>query len=67
MENTSKVVVDVEGGNNLLYLPLDKIVAESSRAQPRVSGESVDIRELADRVYEQLRRDSASRTSRGGR
>ncbi len=67
MENTSKVVVDVEGGNNLLYLPLDKIVAESSRAQPRSGTDSVDIRELAERVYEQLRRDTAGRTSRGGR
>ncbi|HEY5602906.1 MAG TPA: FtsH protease activity modulator HflK [Gammaproteobacteria bacterium] len=26
MSNTSKVVVDVEGGNNLLYLPLDKMM-----------------------------------------
>ena len=25
-ERTSKVIVDVEGGNNILYLPLDKIV-----------------------------------------
>ncbi len=26
--NTSKVMIDVEGGNNLLYLPLDKIVSQ---------------------------------------
>ncbi|MCI0504651.1 MAG: FtsH protease activity modulator HflK [Gammaproteobacteria bacterium] len=26
MSNTSKVVIDVEGGNNLMYLPLDKMM-----------------------------------------
>jgi len=28
--NTSKVMVDVEGGNNMMYLPLDKIMQQSS-------------------------------------
>jgi len=28
--NTSKVMVDVEGGNNMMYLPLDKIIQQSS-------------------------------------
>ncbi len=28
--NSSKVMVDVEGGNNLLYLPLDKIMQQSA-------------------------------------
>ena len=70
MENTSKVVVDVEGGNNLLYLPLDKIMTEGSRGQARGGSpaQSMDIRELTDRVVEQLRRDNAARSnSRGGR
>ncbi len=26
MSNTTKVIVDQKGGNNLLYLPLDKIM-----------------------------------------
>ena len=68
MSNTSKVMIDVEGGNNLLYLPLDKIVEESSRTPQRVTADSVDIRDLADRVVEQIRRENAAnRTSRGGR
>jgi membrane protease subunit HflK len=29
MSNSSKVMVDVEGGNNMMYLPLDKIVSQS--------------------------------------
>ncbi|NOX42512.1 MAG: FtsH protease activity modulator HflK [Gammaproteobacteria bacterium] len=29
MSNTSKVMIDVEGGNNLLYLPLDRLAASA--------------------------------------
>jgi membrane protease subunit HflK len=32
--NTSKVMVDVDGGNNMMYLPLDKIMQQQS-SQPR--------------------------------
>ncbi|MEM0955829.1 MAG: FtsH protease activity modulator HflK [Pseudomonadota bacterium] len=68
MQNTSKVVVDVEGGNNLLYLPLDKLVEQGGLNQSRgTAATTVDIRELTDRVVEQLRRDNATRNSRGGR
>jgi len=31
MTSTSKVMVDVEGGNNLLYLPLDKLMGSGSQ------------------------------------
>jgi membrane protease subunit HflK len=69
MMNASKVMIDVEGGNNMLYLPLDRIIEESSKAPLRSDGGKVDIRELTDRVVDQLRRDNASRSSsgRGGR
>jgi membrane protease subunit HflK len=29
MSNSTKVLIDVEGGNNLLYLPLDKLMQQS--------------------------------------
>ena len=29
MQNSTKVMIDVEGGNNLLYLPLDKIMGQN--------------------------------------
>lgn len=32
--NTSKVMVDVEGGNNMMYLPLDKIMQQHSTQIP---------------------------------
>ncbi|MBA6294014.1 FtsH protease activity modulator HflK [Colwellia sp. MB3u-70] len=31
--NTSKVMVDVDGGNNMIYLPLDKIMQQQSSSQ----------------------------------
>lgn len=30
MENSSKVMVDVEGGNNMMYLPLDQLMKQGS-------------------------------------
>lgn len=32
MANSTKVMIDVEGGNNLIYLPLDKLMEASQRA-----------------------------------
>ena len=37
--NTSKVMVDVEGGNNMMYLPLDKIMQQQTTNQ-RVAPQS---------------------------
>ena len=38
LANNNKVMVDVEGGNNLMYLPLDKIMGQSRNS---VAGGSV--------------------------
>jgi membrane protease subunit HflK len=65
---TSKVMIDVEGGNNMMYLPLDKLGAGSGstvRAAPLDISTS-NIRELTDAVTEQLRRDAAAQQSRRG-
>ena len=56
-KNSSKVMIDVEGGNNMMYLPLDKL----GQATTTVNG-TTDIQNLR-RDLEQLRRDlGASRT-----
>jgi membrane protease subunit HflK len=68
--NTNKVMVDVEGGNNVMYLPLDKMAAQASSAGGRsLSVDSSNIRELTNAVTEQLRRDAAAagNRSRGAR
>jgi membrane protease subunit HflK len=36
--NTSKVMVDVEGGNNMMYLPLDKIMQQQNSSPRNNSG-----------------------------
>jgi membrane protease subunit HflK len=33
--NTSKVMVDVDGGNNMMYLPLDKIIQQQNNSNTR--------------------------------
>ncbi|TVZ40546.1 membrane protease subunit HflK [Alteromonadaceae bacterium 2753L.S.0a.02] len=63
MENASKVMVDVEGGNNLLYLPLDKIVSGSQQVSAR-SLSSSDIDRVANEVMDQLRRESSNTARR---
>lgn len=70
MSNSSKVLMDVEGGNNLMYLPLDKMMNSSSNNAKSVNLTDSDLRKISDN----LRRQSASnsggdvRTSnRGGR
>ncbi|GHD21595.1 protease modulator HflK [Halioglobus japonicus] len=69
--NTSKVMVDVEGGNNMMYLPLDKLAEQSqSRSAGGATIDSATLRELTNQVTEQLRRDAAaagSSSRRGGR
>jgi membrane protease subunit HflK len=65
---TSKVMVDVEGGNNVMYLPLDKLTEQSQRAntESEVGLDSAKIRELTNAVTEQLRRDAAATEGRRG-
>jgi membrane protease subunit HflK len=65
---TNKVMVDVEGGNNMMYLPLDKMTEQSQRAsaQGEVKLDSSNIRELTNAVTEQLRSDAAAAQGRRG-
>jgi len=63
MSNSTKVMIDVEGGNNLLYLPLDKIVGSSQQASSNGLSSS-DMDRLTNEVMEQLRREGGTTTSR---
>ncbi|KZY88031.1 hypothetical protein A3743_12840 [Oleiphilus sp. HI0072] len=64
--NSSKVLVDVEGGNNMMYLPLDKLM--SNRSVSLSNDDSVDqsVSDIADQVIEELRSRN-NRTSRESR
>jgi membrane protease subunit HflK len=60
MSNSSKVLVDVEGGNNMLYLPLDKIVQPgATRSTPSPINE-IDVNSIADEVINKLRNEGVS-------
>ncbi len=50
--NSSKVMVDVEGGNNLMYLPLDQLSKQRSSG-PIIEQDDVDA--AVDRILRELR------------
>ena len=60
MSRSSKVLVDVEGGNNMLYLPLDKLMGQRNEVSGSVSGADVNISDIADEVIKKLRSDQAT-------
>ena len=63
LANSSKVMVDVEGGNNLMYLPLDQLIQRGAEAQARQEGDAlaptggtaIGSREAESRGREELR------------
>lgn len=63
LTSASKVLVDVEGGNNMMYLPLDKLMEGNTRAANRrvtAPTSSADMDELAARVAERLQAENSS-------
>ena len=65
--NASKVLVDVDGGNNMMYIPLDKIMEQSRSKAVSSSSSSTDISRIADRVTEEIIQRQSDRRSREGR
>ncbi len=60
MSSTSKVLVDVPGGNNVLYLPLDRMGRPGdapAASAGRSTGEEVD--RVTNEVMDRLRRETA--------
>lgn len=64
--NSSKVLVDVEGGNNMMYLPLDQLTKRRPAAEAGMTG-SHDVSDIADQVIEELRSRNNTRSSRESR
>ena len=68
--NTNKVMVDVDGGNNVLYLPLDKMVPAAGQSRVtsgRAAISDSEMRQITEQVTEQLRRELEAANRRGGR
>ena len=62
MTNSSKVMIDVETGNNMFYVPLDKIIEQGNAARSTTTPQLTpqQLRDLSD----QLNRDSTSAADR---
>ncbi|MED5442015.1 MAG: FtsH protease activity modulator HflK [Pseudomonadota bacterium] len=57
---SSKVLVDVEGGNNMMYLPLDKLTQQAQGVARQSDLSDEDIKRLTDEV---IREANSRRTS----
>ena len=71
LSNTSKVLVDTQSSDNMMYLPLDRLTNRSgastgSQSGSGSSGSDIDIKTLSDQVIQELRgrQDSGVRRSR---
>ena len=67
MANTSKVMIDVEGGNNLTYLPLDQLMqprqnlTDAERRNNTLSGAPSGVQSALDALREQRTSDIRGR------
>ncbi|MBN4079091.1 FtsH protease activity modulator HflK [Beggiatoa alba] len=65
MSNSSKVLVDVKGGGNLMYLPLDKMMGggtgDSSNARRVIEGVSSTQPSMEQRLRESVRSNRGAR------
>ncbi len=63
MSNSTKVLMDVEGGNNMMYLPLDQII-NRQQGSNALGGDlqlgNDNVGQVADEVINRLRRRQAS-------
>jgi len=60
---SSKILVDIDGGNNMLYLPLDKLTAGAAAGAVQRNVDDQSISDIADQVIEEIR----SRNTRSNR
>ncbi|WP_455365954.1 FtsH protease activity modulator HflK [Kaarinaea lacus] len=67
MANTSKVVVDIEGGSNLMYLPLDKMMQGAAGMRDLTKSPSVDTSPSRNSTTQQTLRESSRGSNRGVR
>ena len=66
LSKSAKVMVDVKGGNNMLYLPLDQLRRQSGDSEDSANQSSVD--QAADDIMRAIERNSgSSRMRRDGR
>ncbi len=68
LSNSSKILVDVEGGNNMMYLPLDKIIgAGGAGSSSSTTVNQRQLEELTNKVLDRMRDRQAGGRLREGR
>ncbi|EGG99140.1 HflK protein [gamma proteobacterium IMCC2047] len=70
MSTSSKVLVDVEGGNNMMYLPLDKLANQAAGNTAAGDGNRISSRQLDDltnQVINRIRERQNNSSLREGR
>ncbi|KAF0190471.1 MAG: membrane protease subunit HflK [Gammaproteobacteria bacterium] len=67
LSNTSKVMLDVKSGNNLLYVPLDRLISRdgSSAKAPEPTQQEAADAAAADKLKEEQRQRADSRRREG--
>ncbi|MAF17947.1 MAG: FtsH protease activity modulator HflK [Oceanospirillaceae bacterium] len=65
LSNSNKVLVDVDGGNNMMVLPLDQIMSSAKRGTNSFGGAatSADIDEITNQVIQELGTRTTTRIS----
>tara|TARA_A100001037_G_scaffold297361_1_gene319270 strand:+ start:1137 stop:2276 length:1140 start_codon:yes stop_codon:yes gene_type:complete len=58
LSNSSKIMIDVEGGNNLMYLPLDRLASSNT-----ISGSSSSSRESVSDIADAVMREINDRVN----
>jgi membrane protease subunit HflK len=66
LSNSAKVLVDLEGGNNMMVLPLDQIMSSAKRGTTSFGGNtasSADIDQIVNQVIQELGTGGSTRIS----
>jgi membrane protease subunit HflK len=62
--SSSKVLVDVKGGNNMMYLPLDKIMQRSGQQGTMTLPNANDLNQLRQTLGQQSSNNSTVNSAR---
>lgn len=65
--NSNKVLVDVDGGNNMMYLPLDQIMKNMPKTSTGGDVSGADISRITDQVWNEIIKRQQNSRRREGR
>lgn len=66
-KDVNKVMIDSEGGNNMMYLPLDQLMKQRKSASELSGLDSPSVSNLTDQVIAEIRKRQSASSVREGR